>query len=167
MTEIRYSVEEVRLEGRRLSGVALRYGDTAKLPWGVDERFRPGAFRDRMADVILNAMHQRSQPLARTGGGLRVIDGPEELRVEADLPETSLASDVLALIRSKVYRGLSVEFAAQKESQEGKTRVIEEARLLGIAVVDKPAYPASVIESMRQRYASVKAPNSRLRRVWL
>ena len=72
---------ELRSEGeRRLSGVAIRYGDTATTPWGK-ERFSPGAFAP-IGDVLLNAQHQRTVPLARTdGGGLTLVDGP---RVVAD-----------------------------------------------------------------------------------
>ena len=77
--EIRFA--EIRHEGRTLSGVAMRYGSIAKLPWGP-ERFAPAAFGDvKAADVILNFQHDRSRPLARTGGGgLLLTDTPEALR---------------------------------------------------------------------------------------
>lgn len=165
MTETRYHIEELRLEGRLLRGVAVRYGDVAKLPWGVSERIASGAFDS--SDVILNVMHDRSRPLARTGGGLRLSDSPSELRIEADLPETREAEDALALIRSKVYRGLSVEFVARKEAQEGRTRIIERAKLVGVALVDTPAYPDSVVTAMRARFGAQEAPRAARRRFYL
>ena len=167
MHEIRRRLTEIRIEGRRLSGVALRYGDTATLPWGVDERIEAGAFGDLAdADVTLNVMHDRARPIARTGGGgLSIVDTASELRIVADLPETSEASDVLTMVRSRVYRGLSVEFLAKRESQLESVRVIQSARLLAVGIVDRPAYPQSTIDTMRSRAA--KGPRTARRRIWL
>lgn len=165
--EIRYGVTEIRLEGRMLTGVALRYGDTARLPW-ARERIDPGAFGDlTRSDILLNAMHDRAKPLARTGGGgLELIDTSESLSIRATLPDTTGCNDVLALVRGRVLRGLSVEFRADKESwsQPEKLRTIMRARLLAIGVVDIPAYPQSTIDSMRARiegFADADPPRRR------
>ena len=63
-------------EGRVLSGVAVRYGDVARLPWG-EERIRAGAFGDVAgADIIANVQHDRARPIAWTdGGGLAIAHG--------------------------------------------------------------------------------------------
>ena len=146
---------ELRYDGdRTIEGTALRYGDVATLPWGDKERFEPGAFGNvNRADVILNFNHNRSQPLARTGGaGLEVTDSMAELAVRAVLPDTTAANDALTLVRAKVMRGLSIEFKIEEYRIEGmkpgkrgsdETMVIEKAKLVGVAVVDRPAYPAS------------------------
>ena len=136
--------------GRTVEGVAVRYGDLAQLPWG-QERVEAGAFAP-IGDVILNASHDRTAPLARTGGcGLRFDDNAERLALTADLPVTRAADDVLTLVRTGVLRGLSVEFRAVAERFEAGVRVIERATLAGVAVVDTPAYPASEIEARRRR----------------
>ena len=76
------------------------------------------------ADVILNRQHDRNAPLARTGGGgLSLEDGPDVLGIRAELPPTREADDVLALVRSGVLRGLSVEFVSRSEHDEGGVRV--------------------------------------------
>ena len=144
---------ELRAEAaeRVLSGTAIRYGDVATLPWGR-ERFEAGAFDVRAADVILNSMHDRASPLARTGGGLMLTDSATALEIRAELPETRAANDVLELVRAKVLRGLSIEFNAKRERMLGGVRVIERAELRGVAVVDNPAYPGSVITAMRALY---------------
>lgn len=155
---------ELRAEpdGRRLSGTAVRYGDTAEMPWG-EERIEAGAFAP-IGDVILNASHDRASPLARTGGGgLELADSPEALQVRADLPATRAADDVLALVRAGVMRGLSIEFRAVAERMEGGVRIIERAALSGVAVVDTPAYPASEVEARRK----ATRPRAAKRRVWL
>ena len=146
MAERRFS--ELRQEGRTLSGVLLRYGDTAALPWGR-ERFEPGAFGDvSRADVILNSHHERSRPLARTGGGgLELLDTREALNIRATLPRTQHADDTIALVVSGVLRGLSLEFSAVAEQMETDIRVIERAELRGLAVVDRPAYPDSLVQA--------------------
>ena len=142
----------------------MRYGDVADIAGVFKERVEPGAFAP-LGDAILNASHDRTTPLARTGGGgLTLTDTAGELRIEAELPSTRAADDVLELVRAKVLRGLSIEFRALKERVEGGVRIIERARLAAVAVVDTPAYPASYVEA-RRKIVLPGAP--RRRRVWL
>lgn len=141
---------EFRYDGdRKISGVALRYGDVAELPWGDKERFEQGAFGSTVGseDIILNLQHDRMQPLARTGGGgLAIMDDPDALRLEATLPETTAGNDTLELVRNKVLRGFSVEFVPEDwRIEEENVMVIERAELRGIGVVDRPAYEKSKI----------------------
>ena len=150
-TEFR-AFELQEASGRKLSGVAVKYGDTAVLPGGMLETFRPQAFGDvRGVDAVLNVQHDRGTPLARTGGGgLELIDSATELRIVATLPDTSAASDTVALIRAGVLRSLSLEFRALRERFEGNVRVIERALLVGVGVVDSGAYPQSTVEARRR-----------------
>ena len=137
---------ELRIEGTgQLAGILMRYGDVANLPFGK-ERFERGSFQ--FDDVILNSMHQREVPLARTGGGgLELQDSPDSLSMRAVLPDTAAARDTLTLVRSGVLRGLSVEFQALEERQEQGLRIIEKANLTGLGVVDKGAYADSVVQA--------------------
>ena len=132
---------------RRVSGTAMRYGDIAKLPWGDKERFEPGAFGEVSGlDVLLNAQHDRAQPLARTTGGtMRLTDTGGELTIEADLPDTTIANDAVANIRAGILRGLSVEFTPDETVMDGDTIVVNKATLRAIGVVDRPAYPKSKV----------------------
>ena len=141
---------ELRFDGERtISGVAMRYGDTAKLPWGTSERFEPGAFGDVQGlDIILNKQHDRTLPLARTGGGgLKLTDSATDLQIKADLPETRDGDDTLALVRSKVLRGFSIEFIPIEWSEDRTNDVmtITRADLRNVAVVDRPAYPKATV----------------------
>lgn len=131
-------------DGRRLEGVAVRYGERSPT-W--NERFEPGAFGDvAAADVILNRQHDRSRPLARTGGGGLVLeDGPDALRMAASLPDVAEARDAAALVAAGVLRGLSVEFVPMAKRMEAGVRVIERARLAGLAVVDRPGYEGATV----------------------
>ena len=134
-------------DSRILEGVVVRYGDLATIRGGIRERFAPGAFQGRMDDVVLNVQHQRGVPIARTGAGLALEDSADALEVRADLPVTAAGSEALAMVRGGILRGLSVEFRAVREAMEGGVRVIREAWLDAIGVVDKAAYPASTVEA--------------------
>ena len=90
---------EVRLSGRTLRGVALRYGEQAR---DRAEMFEPGAFQP-IGPVSLNLQHDRFREVATTdGGSLRITDTPTELQVEADLREGSAE---LSLVRRRALRG--------------------------------------------------------------
>ena len=143
LTEVRFS--ELRAEGRRLSGVAMPYNTISP---GHRELFRPGAFAGRLADVALDMQHDRRRIVARTGGGgLELRDSPEALRMVATLPETREANDTLTLVRQQVLRELSVEFVSLQESREGGVRVIEQAALPRLSVVDSGSYPGTDVQA--------------------
>ena len=146
MFERRYT--ELRQEGRRLSGVAIRYGEIGQSPFGP-ERFEAGAFQP-LGDVILNVQHERSKPLARVGAGLTLEDSETALKVLADLPGTTEADDTLALVKAGVLKGLSIEFKALQERSENEIRIVEKAELKAVAVVDRAAYPGSTVEARRR-----------------
>ncbi len=146
-------------DGRTVSGIAIKYGDIARLPFGM-ERFESGAFTD-LADVRLNVQHDRGRIVARVGAGLELTDGPDALRFEALLPATREADDLLTNVRAGVYRGASIEFKAIRERNEAGVRVVSRALLVAVAVVDDPAYADSGI---RSRSRQGRSP---CRRFWL
>ena len=153
-------------DSRILRGTAMPYGQVAKMPWGK-ERFEPGAFGDDVEslDVILNVQHERGQAIARTGGGGLVLeDSPEALRIRAELPNTREADDTLARVRARILRGFSVEFRAIRERFEGDTRIIDQAALVNIGIVDRPAYDQdqAYIEARAREY-----PGAQKQRQWI
>ena len=162
--EWRYRYFELRadVDRRLIEGVAVRYGDVARLPWG-EESFIAGAFGDvSEIDILLNFQHERARPLASTrGGGLTLTDTPDALLVAAELPRTRDADDALELVRAKIMRGLSIEYGPVRERQEGRRRIVETARLGGLGLVDRPAFPASTVA------ARAEIREGRRRRLWL
>ena len=147
---------DLRYDGeRKLSGVAMRYGDTANLPWGEKERFEAGAFGEVAGlDVILNRQHSKIFPLARSkGGGLVLRDSVSDLRIEANLPDTREAEDTLKLVKGKILRGLSVEFMPDESRMEGDTIIHTKADLRGIGVVDRAAYGKTTVEARSREQA--------------
>ena len=136
---------EIRADGNAIVGTAINYGERAEIMPGLFERFEPGSLS--WTDVMLNRQHRRDSPLARTGAGLSITADARAVTFRAELPNTVEARDVRTLVASGIMRGASIEFKAVRERQEGDTRVIEAARLQGIAVVDKGAYSGSTVEA--------------------
>lgn len=140
-----YRFVEFRAEGNTLSGTVLRYGDIAKIG-GFSERFEPGSL-SFSADTIVNLMHQREKPVARSGAGLTISTLPKEIRAEIELPDTSFGREARELVDAQILRGFSIEFWADNERWEGRNRIITAARASAFALVDRPAYPESRIEA--------------------
>ena len=154
MNTLQYRFAELRYDGdRTVSGVVLNYSDMAQLDSkGTKERFEPRAFGDlENEDIILNFQHDRTVPIARTGGGgLQIHDDGTQVTLSATLPNTRAADDALELIKNKVMRGFSIEFMPTKQRWDKRTRVVSKAQLKNIAIVDRPAYPQSIIDLRAQ-----------------
>ena len=142
--ERRYSGAEIRAEGRRLIGPAIRYGDTSPTH---RERFAPGAFNLDNQTRWLDLKHDRERVVAWTnGGGLKLSDTRDALMVSAELPEIPLADRALADIKAGRLTGLSIEFDAREEHNENGIRIVTRANLSGIGIVAAPSYEKSKIE---------------------
>ena len=143
---------EFRQDGNILTGTLITYGEVSPT---FQERFLPGAFGPDVPglDVILNSMHQRSAPIARTGAQgapLVLTDSPQALTLRADLAATQVGRDTHELVRAGVLRGLSVEFLALREDYIGGIRNIHAALLGAAGVVDSAAYVNSMVEARQQ-----------------
>ena len=151
--ERRAALGEIRVEGRKLTGTVMRYGEVSP---SHKERFEPGSLR--MADTVhLDLNHDRLRAVAwHPGGGLELRDEDGAMILSAELPPIPAADRALDEIRTGKATGLSVEFRAVKESRVNGVRVIEDAELSGVAIVARPSYEGSRVEARNRR-----------RRVWL
>ena len=148
MLERRYSKIEFRVEGRRLTGTVLRYNDVSP---SHRERFEPGSFR-MAASVPLNLAHDIEKAVAwMPGGGLELVDATDALELSAELPPIPAADRALDDIRTGRATGLSIEFRAVTESRVDGLRVITEAELSGVAIVQSPSYEGSRVEARSRR----------------
>lgn len=131
-----------------ITGTVVRYGDRAKIG-NYTESFEPGALR--MDDVIVNLQHDRRAPVARTGAGLQLRNNSDSLAAEIKLPDTGPARAARELVGAGILRGMSMEFISKRDRWEGNHRTVQDAELVGIALVDRPAYPESKLaERMKQ-----------------
>ena len=133
---------EFRVSGRTLQGTVIRYGDIEP---DRRERFESGAFAP-VPPVPLNLQHDPGMVISEAGE-YDLQDTPAALEISAVLGERSAA---LKLVRRKALTGFSVEFKALRERRDSGNRVIEAARLVGIGLVDSPAYQDSTAEVRRR-----------------
>ena len=139
MTGERTAPLELRVCGRTLTGAAIPYGEQAR---DRAEMFRAGSV-ELLEPVTLNLQHDPERRIASTADGtLRVSDGPDAMRLEADLREGSAE---LALVRRGALTGLSSEFYAVRETRSAQgLRVIERAAVAAFGLVDRGSYRTSV-----------------------
>ena len=138
--EYRFAPLEVRAaDGGKIEGTAMPYGREADIAGVFRESVDAGAF-GTISDVILNLMHRRAEPLARTeGGGLELEDGAERLWLRADIP--AYREDIRDMVKRKILRGYSVEMEVRAEDwPTPDRRIIRAATLWGVALVDRGAY---------------------------
>ena len=157
--EYRFAALEVRAaDGAQIEGVAMPYGREANIAGVFRESVDAGAF-GTIGDVILNRMHDRNEPLARTeGGGLTFEDGATHLFLRADIPE--YRADVRDQVKRRILRGFSVEMEVKAEDWPTPDhRIIRDATLWGVGLVDRPAYDeATAAIAKRAKEACRAAP---------
>lgn len=158
-------LREVSLFGTDAAEVRMGEGDTPSrftgfIPFmtpsvdlgGLIERITPSAFTTTIKngqDVRALVDHDAAKLLGRTSNQtLRMVETPNGLAVEIDIPDVSYARDMKELVRRRDVKGLSFGFkirggaAGQRFIKEGGTTVREllDVDLREISVVSQPAY---------------------------
>ena len=163
-------VEFRAVEDRFISGVAVPYGKASNLG-PFTETIAAGAF-EPIGELRLNVMHERARAIAvnRPGGGLVLHDSSAELRAEVELPTYGEGQAVAELCARGVLSGFSVEMAVSSDAWEGRSRLVQKASLVGLALVDTPGHDGAVLD-LERRFAELQpAPGvapSRGVRYWL
>jgi HK97 family phage prohead protease len=156
MIERRAAAIEFRASGRKLEGHAAVFHTEAKLP-GFIETILPGAFAKSLrsgGDILALLDHDQSKLLARTKSGtLKLMEDDYGLMFNIDLPNTTIANDVLELAARGDIGGMSFGFNVEKDGERwnGSKRELRSVNLLEISIVSAwPAYPqTSVIARSR------------------
>ena len=151
-TEFRFAgpLSTIEVGAPHFEGVIVRYNSIGAGDYGK-ERFEPRAFGDvSKLDISLTVQHDRGRQLARTPHTMMLSDSNSMLAMVSKPPPTQEVIDARALVQAGILGGLSVEFRAIEERRENGVRVISRAQLAGVSIVDRPAYPASVVEARRQ-----------------
>ena len=71
--------------------------------------------------------------------------------VNQALPDTQAGRDAAKEIREGLFRGLSVEFRAVRQSYRAGVRYIQEAALGAVGLVDSASYSNSTVEVRTKR----------------
>ena len=142
--EIRHISIELREDASRQSpgrlvGTVLTFGEEAR---DRREVFEPGSLKWPSEGVILNRQHVRGSPIMRIVPEVR----GSQIVVDSPLPDTVAGRDTAQEIRNGLFKGLSVEFRAVKQTYRAGLRHIQEAILAGVGLVDQPSYAGSLAE---------------------
>jgi HK97 family phage prohead protease len=164
---------ELRVEGDESSpgmlvGNAVVYDTLSEDLGCFREKILPGAFAESLktADVRCLIDHNSSLLLGRNGSKtLRLFDGPQALRVECDLPETSYARDLARTIRRGDLDGMSFGFIAEEDAFDFDAdgclvRTVARASIFDVSAVTYPAYTATEV-SLRslETWKGTRPPN--------
>jgi HK97 family phage prohead protease len=153
MIERRVVNVELRLEERGdkpplLVGYAAVFGKKSLDLGGFTEEVAPGAFRNTIAtdDIVGLVDHEPPRIIGRTSAGtLRLSEDAEGLRMEIDLPDTTIGRDLRENVRRGDIKGASFGFNTISDDwrmQDGKPhRTLLEAKLRDVGPVTFPAYP--------------------------
>lgn len=151
----------LQIEGRKLFGYAAKFNDPTRIG-DFTEVIAPGAFARSLrenADIIALVDHDATKVLGRTKTRtLRLFEDDKGLRFELDLPDTSTARDVLALVERGDIAGMSFGFTVSERGQrwQGTKRTLTDVDLAEISVASSwPAYTGTEIHA-RTRPTAVR-----------
>ena len=137
-----------------IRGMAAVYNKPSRDLGGFREVILPGAFdhilerKYKKMDVVALWNHDANQLLGRTSSGtLRLSSDERGLKYELDPPATTLARDLMTLVRRSDVFGSSFAFTVSNDDQsydetpEGTVRTIRKVSgLYDVSLVTNPAY---------------------------
>ncbi len=157
----------VQAEGRTLRGLAIPYDVETRINGGT-ESIRAGAVTASLAgrDILALVDHDAGKVLGRTRSGtLRLVEEARGVSFEIDLPDTTAARDVLALVERGDAGGMSFGFTTPKGGDEwrGTHRELRAIHLHEISVITShPAYTSTTVEARIAAAASLDMLRLRL-----
>jgi HK97 family phage prohead protease len=144
---------------KTLVGYGAMFGARSEDLGGFVEEIAPGAFDESLAsdgDVLARAEHDSRMLLGRRSSGtLRLSVDATGLRYEVDLPDTSVARDLSALVeRGDVKQSSFAFFIEERADEEWKTtaegtplRILKRVSLVDVAPVAQPAYTQTTVSA--------------------
>lgn len=137
--------------GRTLEGYAAVFGVETRIK-DFREIVMPGAFSASLGrDILALVDHDPVKVLARTrSGNLKLKEDGKGLRFSVALPDTTLAHDVLEMVKRGDMGGCSFAFqvAPGGETWQGKRRELRAVTLYEISVVSAwPAYAGTSVQA--------------------
>lgn len=157
--EIRFAANEVQVraageatgKGNTLTGYAIKFNDATTIG---------GQFEERVSTTALDGVdtsgtfalynHDWNAPLGKSGKNLRLSQDATGLRVDLDLPNTSVANDLAELVRTGVVEGMSFGFTVAEDTWEQRDglplRTIDKiGELFEVTFTPIPAYPTTEV----------------------
>ena len=138
--------------GRTLEGYAALFNVETRIK-DFTETIWPGAFSASLTgrDVLALADHDPAKVLARTKSGtLQLREDAKGLQFSIAMPNTSLANDVLEMVKRGDVGGCSFGFTVPPggEKWQGKRRELRAVNLMEISIVSAwPAYSGTSVQA--------------------
>ena len=127
------------------------YGVPVRIDGAFDEVFEPGSLLANNG-LLVNVLDDWESPLARSGKGLELEDGPGGLRATVTLPDTIDGRRARARVEAGELTAFSAAFQALEEDWPAPDRrIVRQARLVGLALVDRPEHETPLIDGFRGR----------------
>ena len=133
-----------------LEGVLVPYGVPTRIGGAFDEIFAPASV---LADgLLVHVRHEWGAPLARSGQGLELADDSDSVRATVTLPDTGAGRRVRARVEAGGLTAFSAAFQAlEEEWPAADRRIVRSARLVGLALVDRPEHETPLADGFRGR----------------
>ena len=166
-------VANIQPQGGKLVGYAAVFGPLSEDLGGFRERVAPEAFKRSLEDdTDIRALvdHDTAKVLGRRSSGTLKLGTDERgLRVEIDLPDTTYANDLRALLERGDVSQMSSAFLVEPngEKWEGRDeagmriRTLTDVQLIEVSVVTIPAYPDTVAALRSMSRLSQEAKQAR------
>ena len=133
---------------------------------GFEEVFEPGSLEANglLVNVPQPVPDPRGRPLARTGKDLELRDGPDAMRAMLTLPDTIDGRRVRARVDAGELTAFSAAFQVLEEEWtappapdrvQGDRRIVRRARLVGLALMDRPEHASPLVDGGRVRPGAV------------
>ncbi|NEX77378.1 HK97 family phage prohead protease [Bacillus thermocopriae] len=146
-------------ESNVISGYAAVFNSPTDIGGWFTEEIAPGAFSKAIAengDIRALFNHDWNNVLGRTKAGtLRLSEDDRGLKFEVDLPNTSVARDLVESLKRGDINQCSFGFIPTVEewdySVEPAHRIIKEVDLFEVSVVSIPAYEDTEVSLVRNK----------------
>ena len=131
--------------GTSLEGLLVPYGAPMCIGGAFEEVFEPGSVTAN--GLLAHVRHEWGAPLARSGKGLELHDGPEGLRATVSLPDTGAGRRVRARVEAGELTAFSAAFQmVEDEWPAADRRIVRQARLVGLALVERPEHETPLVD---------------------
>ena len=146
-----------------IEGVLIPYGVPIRIGGVFEEIWEPHCLL--LNNVRVNIRHDWHRPFAEFGRGLRTKRGDDAMRVVLTLRDTPEARRARTLVRAGKLTAFSAELrVVEEEWPAPDRRIVHQALLTGLALVDRPGHETALIEEVRARLEAGEPAPFRRRR---
>lgn len=159
-------------EGRRVKGYAIVFNELSEDLGGFREIIEPSAVDRTLAeniDVRALVDHDPAKVIGRKSAEtLWLLKDERGLRIEIDVPKTTVGDDILELVGRRDVSNMSFTFSVVRpegerwERRNGMpVRIVTDARIPEVSIVTFAAYSATDVQVAKRSLQSFSAPAGR------